>query len=107
MSSDITRRRGFGMKVLIKGLMPVLAPILVYSNPNGTFRTTRKSAEDVYRLCWEVKPPPKGQPLYVNGTDELETSREARDEGKRKELWNYGLEVLQLKGEGTVLKNWQ
>ncbi|CAH0028059.1 unnamed protein product [Clonostachys rhizophaga] len=107
MSSGITRRRGLVMKVLIKGLMPVLAPILVYSNPNGTFRTTQKSADDVHRLCWEVKPPPKGTPLYVNGTDELETSREAQDEEKRKELWKYGLEVMELKRERTVLKSWQ
>ncbi|VUC26655.1 unnamed protein product [Clonostachys rosea] len=107
MSSDITRRRGLGMKVIIKGLMPVLAPIMVYANPNGTFRTTRKSAQDVHRLCWEVTPPPKGKLLYANGTDELETSREARDEEKRKDLWKYGLEAIQLKHEGTVLKNWQ
>lgn len=107
MSSDLTRRGGFLLtKVMIKWLLPIVAPVAIKLNPNGMFRPTWKSADDAIRLCFEVDVP-KGELVYLNGTDNLETGREAKDEEKRRELWSYGLEVAQIKQTDTVLRDWQ
>ncbi|KAM5355966.1 hypothetical protein ACJ41O_002612 [Fusarium nematophilum] len=107
MASDLTRRGGFWLTVVgIKWLLPIMASLAVKFDPNGIARPLWKSAGDAVRLCFEVDAP-AGKLLYLNGTDELETGREARDAAKRRALWGYGLEAAQIKQEDTVLREWQ
>ncbi|KAF4981137.1 hypothetical protein FZEAL_3007 [Fusarium zealandicum] len=107
MSSDLTRRGGFLLRVvMIKWLLPTFASFAVKFSPNGSMRPMWKSAGDAVRLCFEVDVP-AGKLLYLNGTDELETGREARDGASRKGLWAYGLEAAQIKQGDTILQEWQ
>lgn len=94
------------MQFQIKRLLPIFAYIAVKFSPNGAMRPLWKSARDAVRLCFEVDAP-KGKLLYLNGSDEAETSKEANDPAKRKELWEYGLGAAGIKQSDTVLRNWQ
>ncbi|GJN83768.1 short-chain protein [Purpureocillium lilacinum] len=107
MPSDLCRRAGFMVKTVTMGfIVPLAAPLMVRLSPNGLIRPTWKSAADVIRACFEVEPP-KGKLLYLNGTDELETAKDARDKGKRQPVWRYGLEVAGIKSGDSALADWQ
>lgn len=107
MPSDISRRGSFMTSTLtMKVIVPLFAPLMVRLNPNGALRPLWKSAADVVRACFEVKAP-RGQALYLNGTDKAETAKDAQDEKKRKALWEYGLEVADIKAGDTALADWQ
>ncbi|RGP66512.1 hypothetical protein FLONG3_8822 [Fusarium longipes] len=106
MGTDLLRRGSSVLHNTVKFALPMVSPLLVYFNPNGPYRPLYKSAADAVRLAFETEVP-KGKLLYLNGTDELETGKEARDEAKRKALWAYGLEAARIKREDTILQNWQ
>jgi hypothetical protein len=90
----------------IKLALPIVSPLLVYFRPNGPYRPLYKSAADAVHLAFETEAP-KGRLLYLNGTDELETGKEARDDAKRSALWAYGLEAAQIRQGDTILQDWQ
>ncbi|KAF7545148.1 hypothetical protein G7Z17_g9407 [Cylindrodendrum hubeiense] len=106
MSSDLTRRGGSSMHFNIKVMLPIIAYLAVKFSPNGAMRPLWKSAGDVVRLCFDVDAP-KGKLLYLNGTDEFETAKEARNAANRKSLWDYGVVAAGIKQGDTVLTNWQ
>lgn len=108
MASDLTRRGSFAMRIITaKILLPPVAAISTWYNPNGTFRTTTKSAADVISACFDVKAPPAGRFLYLNGSEEFETSEKVKDDGLRKEVWEYGVKVAKIGAKDTVLEDWQ
>ena len=79
MASDLTRRGSFAMRIITaKILLLPVAAISTWYNPNGTFRTTTKSAADVISACFDVKAPPAGRFLYLNGSEEFETSEKVK-----------------------------
>ena len=90
----------------IKFMIPLLAPILMRINPNGPLRTLWKSAADVIRACFEIDAP-KGKALYLNGSEEHGTSREATDTANRKALWDYSIPAASIRQGDTVLANWR
>ncbi|KAI5466358.1 hypothetical protein BGZ63DRAFT_348146 [Mariannaea sp. PMI_226] len=106
MGSDLTRRGSSSLQFQVKYIVPVAAWLAVKFNPNGALRPMWKSAADVLRLCFEVEAP-RGKLLYLNGTEEAGTSKEAQDADKRKEVWRYGLAAAGIKQEDTILKNWE
>ncbi|KAJ4278412.1 hypothetical protein NW764_007217 [Fusarium oxysporum] len=105
MGSDLHRRGSFVMSHFLKILAPVIS-LQARFKPNGEFRPLWKSAEDAVRLAFETEAP-TGELLYLNGTDELETGREARDSAKRGALWSYGLKATGIQQDDTVLNGWQ
>ncbi|KAH6961217.1 hypothetical protein DER45DRAFT_560394 [Fusarium avenaceum] len=106
MGTDLTRRGSAVMYYGLKFVAPLVAPLLVKFSPNGDYRPAWKSAGDAIQLAFETKAS-AGKPLYLNGTDELETSKEAQDDAKRRALWTYGLEAAQIKQGDTILQDWQ
>ncbi|WZH39866.1 Short-chain alcohol dehydrogenases/reductase [Fusarium acuminatum] len=106
MGTDLTRRGSAVMYYGLKFVAPLVAPLLVKFSPNGDYRPAWKSAGDAIQLAFETEAS-AGKPLYLNGTDELETSKEAQDDAKRKALWTYGLEAAQIKQGDTILQDWQ
>ncbi|KAF5671736.1 short-chain alcohol dehydrogenases/reductase [Fusarium heterosporum] len=106
MGTDLTRRGNALMYYGLKYIGPLLAPLVIKFNPNGDYRPSWKSAGDAIQLTFETEALP-GKSLYLNGTDELETAKEAQDEVKRKALWAYGLEAAQIKQGDTILQDWQ
>lgn len=108
MPSDLLRRGGFMLRVVfMKIVFPILNPILVQRDPNGAMRTSAKSAGDVVRAVFDIEAPTGGKGLYLNGTDEMEVAKDARDETKRRSLWEYGLKAGGIREGDTVLKEWQ
>jgi hypothetical protein len=114
MPTNLARRGSFYMRViLMKLVMPWLAAVSVYFDPNGALRTTSKSADDLLRASGlveqgatvnEVVP---GQLEYLNGTDKFELGKEAQDEANAKALWDYSLSAAQIKSGDTALADWQ
>ncbi|KAF5616702.1 dehydrogenase reductase [Fusarium sp. NRRL 52700] len=105
MGSDLHRRGSFVMSHFLKILAPVIS-LQARFNPNGEFRPLWKSAEDAIRLAFETEAP-MGELLYLNGTDELDTRRGAKDDAMRKALWSYGLKAAGIQRDDTVLNGWQ
>jgi hypothetical protein len=114
MPTHLARRGSFYLRVIImKMVMPWLAAVSVYFDPNGALRTTSKSANDLMRASGlveqgatvaEVQP---GKLVYLNGTDKAELGKEAQDETNAKVLWKYSLSAAQIKSGDTVLADWQ
>ncbi|PTB67052.1 NAD(P)-binding protein [Trichoderma citrinoviride] len=107
MPTDIARRAGFLIgSVVMKVVVPIIAAISVRINGNGMFRPAWKSAADVVRACFEIDPH-RGELLHLDGTVDLEIAKEARDEAKRKEVWEYGLKAARIEEGDTALADWK
>lgn len=88
------------------GTMPVLSEISVRFSPNGILRPSWKSAADIIRACFDIKAH-KGKALYLDGTAGFQIAKDARDEAKRKDLWEYGLLAAKIEEGDTALVNWR
>lgn len=107
MSSDLGRRGSFYFgTLLMKVVIPLTAPIMQKWEPNGTLRTPWKSSGDVVSAVFDREVPKNG-PYYLNGSDEKEVAKDARDEKKRRDLWAYGVAAGGVQGTQTLLKEWQ
>jgi hypothetical protein len=72
--------------------------------PNGWFRTPYKSATDVLTASFDEETLGKHpKTVYLNGSARAETSPEARDESKQKQLWEASVRLTGLKHGETVL----
>lgn len=106
MGSDLARRGSFILSTLMmKTVMPLIGPVMVRMSPNGPFRTGWKSGGDVVSACFDIETPKNT--LYLNGSEEMEVAKDARDGEKRRVLWRYGIEAAGIKEGDTILKNWQ
>jgi hypothetical protein len=107
MPTDIARRAGFLVATVgIKIMLPVIAEISIRLNPNGMLRPSRKSAADIIRACFEIEAH-KGEALHLNGTAGFQIAKDARDEVKRRELWEYSLGAAKIEQGDTVLVDWK
>ncbi|OKL57485.1 hypothetical protein UA08_07053 [Talaromyces atroroseus] len=107
MPSGLTRRGSKGLVVAATVVLPVIAPLLQWRNPNGGVRTTSKSAGDVLRTCFDSKSlgeTPKA--LYLNGTEVTQPSLEARDTAKQGMLWRDSITYANLQQGETLLRDW-
>lgn len=109
MPSSLLRRADWFKRVIIIGIVLRFAAwTMVMVAPNGTMRSTNKSARDVLRALFDTKTlgeHPKA--LYLNGTDEQETGKEARDSAKRTMLWRDSVVYAKLQDGETNLANWK
>ncbi|KAF4455614.1 short-chain [Fusarium albosuccineum] len=105
MPTDLGRRGSIIAQFKIKIIMPLLAAPSRYLSPNGLFRLPSKSAEDTIRAAFEVDLP-QDEVLYLNGTDNYTAAKETMDRQKRKELWQYALQVSCIGEQDTALAQW-
>ncbi|KAK1241474.1 hypothetical protein MKX08_001448 [Trichoderma sp. CBMAI-0020] len=106
MLTSFGRRAGFLIgAVVTRVIMPVLSEISVQFSPNGMLRPSWKSAADVIRACFEIEAR-KGEALHLDGTAGLQVAKDAKDEAKRKELWEYGLGAAKMYEGDAALVNW-
>ncbi|OTB14727.1 hypothetical protein K445DRAFT_318627 [Daldinia sp. EC12] len=110
MRSGISRRGNWVVRYIIMGLiMPLLAPIATWLNPNGDLRTTWKSAGDVIHACFDTDGGlgeyPNG--VYLNGSAIADVGPEAKDETKCRRLWSDSLGYANVKEGDTVLAEWR
>lgn len=108
MPTGIARRAGFLISfVVMKLVLPVVTEISVRVKPNGVIRTPWKSAADAVRACFEIEAH-RGEVLHLDGTStDLLVAKEAKDEAKRKEVWEYGLKAAHIEEGDTVLADWK
>jgi len=107
MPTDLPRRAGFFVSfVIVKLIIPILCEISVRMSPNGVLRTLRKSAADVVGACFASEAR-RGELLYLNGTDEAQAAKDACDDRKRKELWDYSVTAAKIEEGDTTLENWR
>ncbi|RFU73479.1 short-chain [Trichoderma arundinaceum] len=107
MPTDIARRGSFLIGyVTMKLVLPVLSEVIVRLNPNGMVRPSRKSAADIIRACFEIEAH-RGEALHLDGSAAMQIAKDARDEVKRKELWEYGLKAAKIEERDTVLVDWK
>ncbi|KAI0885105.1 NAD(P)-binding protein [Annulohypoxylon maeteangense] len=109
MSSPLSRRASWFLRNIALPIVgAIIAPILTWLYPNGSLRTTWKSAGDVVRAAFDSDGDlahPNG--LYINGTEPIETSPEANDEKKTLRLWRDSLVYANVKEGDTVLADWK
>lgn len=108
MPTGIARRAGFLISfVVMKLVLPIVTEISVRVKPNGVIRTPWKSAADAVRACFEIEAH-RGEVLHLDGAStDLLVAKEAKDEAKRKEVWEYGLKAAHIEEGDTVLVDWK
>ncbi|KAF3076397.1 Short-chain dehydrogenase TIC 32 [Trichoderma lentiforme] len=108
MPTGIARRAGFLISfVVMKLVLPIVTEISVRVKPNGVIRAPWKSAADAIRACFEIEAH-RGEVLHLDGTStDLLVAKEAKDEAKRKEVWEYGLKAAHIEEGDTVLVDWK
>lgn len=108
MPSELNRRSIWIMYLLMKFVLPFLAPLAVWLQPNGTIRTTTKSARDVLRAAFDtVSLGKRPNGMYFNGSEVSDVGPEAKDVRKSGILWRDSLQYAQVEEGNTVLEKWQ
>lgn len=110
ISTDITRRGPWLIRVLMfKLVMPLLARLAVWLQPNGPIRTVDVGTADILAGALGSDEPvgefPKAMYLYGSRVEEM--GEETKDEKKRERLWVDTLRYTGLKEDETVLANWK
>ncbi|KAF2501705.1 putative short-chain dehydrogenase [Lophium mytilinum] len=113
MATGIVRNSPLPIRIMLVYILPLFAPLMFlveYFAPNGTLRRPSTSAKAVRRAAFDVTEPlgkyPKAVALNGFAVGAHQTA-EVLDEKKQKELWAGSLKYAALKGEETVLKNWE
>ena len=109
MGTGIARDAPLIIRIIIAWIIPALAPIMVWMQPNGSLRTPAKSAADLLRASFDESAPLGKHPkaLYLNGSEVGPVAIEAKDEKKQRELWEGSLQYAGIKEGDTILKSWK
>lgn len=110
--TNLARRSPFVIRVIMfQIIFPLIAAIQQWRNPTGnnSIRTPDKSAGDVLAAAMDSNPVlgERPQGLYLDGSELAEISPEAKDERKRLMVWRDSVRYTGLKGEETMLVNWE
>lgn len=110
--TNIARSSPFFIRVLMfQFLFPLIAAIQQWRNPTGnnSFRTPDRSAGDVLAAAMDCNAVlgERPQGLYLDGCELAGVSTEAKDEAKRLMVWRDSVRYTGLKGDETMLVNWE
>ncbi|KAK8249759.1 oxidoreductase [Phyllosticta capitalensis] len=84
----------------------VFNQVMAHIKPNGMWRTTTKSGNDVVRAALYLTEKELGENYkdsYMNGNELAKADELADDPGKQQELWDRTLAFIQLKENETAL----
>ncbi|CAN8100472.1 unnamed protein product [Discula destructiva] len=110
IATGITRRGPWLIRVLIFGIIvPLIARLAVWLNPNGPIRTIDRGTADILAAALGSDEPVGESPkaMYFYGSRVEEMTAEAQDEKKRRLLWKESLRYTGLTKGETVLTNWE
>jgi hypothetical protein len=108
MGTGLAHEGPFLLQLLMNWIIPVLAPLIVYFQPNGSLRTPSKSAADLLRASFDERALGKRpKAFYLNGSEVGAVTPEAKDEKKQRELWEGSLRYAGIKEDDTALTNWK
>lgn len=90
-------------------------PILSWLRPNGDFRTTAQSVQDVLSAAGLVAGGGRDKPstspelngTYFNGSEVGQAGPEAKDDAKCKTLWTDGIRFAEVQEGDAVLADWR
>ncbi|KAI2466713.1 putative short-chain dehydrogenase [Annulohypoxylon bovei var. microspora] len=106
MGTGLVRRGNWFLRtILFPIIVPLLAPLLTWLNPNGGVRTVSKSSNDVAAAAFEAGPRLRGK--YLNGSELLDVVPEALDDKKRAMVWRDSVKYTQLTEHDTPLVDWK
>lgn len=92
------------IRFLVDYVLGYMVSTLVWFNPNGSYRTTWKSAGDLLSASFNEKDYGEHpQALYLDGSRVAEAGPEARDQEKQKALWAASVKLAAVKAGDTVL----
>ncbi|KAK4113267.1 putative short-chain dehydrogenase [Canariomyces notabilis] len=107
--TELVRRSAWVVVLIFRFVLAPLAVLTTWLSPNGSLRTTRKSAADMMVLALKRGEPlceyPKG--WYMNGLERAEPSDESKDERKRECLWRDSVRYTRLAEGETCLGDWR
>ncbi|KAI0134481.1 hypothetical protein BJ170DRAFT_591456 [Xylariales sp. AK1849] len=104
MPSGLGQHAPMMLKTIFKVVMPLVNPVMGMLQPNGTLRTTAKSAADTIRACFDTKTlgqRPNG--VYMDGSKVGDVGAEAKDQGNCERLWRESLGWAGVVEGDTVL----
>ncbi|RYO92134.1 hypothetical protein DL766_001861 [Monosporascus sp. MC13-8B] len=105
MGTGLVRRGNWFTRVLLWPIiLPLLAPLLTWLQPNGDVRTIGKSSADVLTAAFETGSEVRGK--YFNGSEPQEVVPEAANIKKRAMVWRDSVKYAQLTEQDTTLVNW-
>ncbi|KAH9993901.1 NAD(P)-binding protein [Xylariaceae sp. FL0662B] len=111
MVTGIVRHSPWIVRVVVfQIILRLLAGLFVRWHPNGTVRTPNKSSRDTIAAALDCGPPPlteRPKGLYLNGSEPGDYNLEAKDPRKGQVIWEGSVRLTQLKGDQTMLQNWQ
>ncbi len=106
--TGLTKRSGPLIRFIAGYVVVFLQSIFVWFMPNGSYRPTWKSAQDLMLASFDTKylgAHPKA--VYLNGSVKAISSVESRDEAKQKRLWKESVKLARIREGETALVNWQ
>ncbi len=108
MVSGLTRRGSALLVFFVQWVFPLLVGFMTWISPNGMLRTVSKSAADVLRAAFDTAQlGERPKAVYLNGSELGDTSAEAKDAAKRRELWEASVGYAALGPGDTILSDWQ
>jgi hypothetical protein len=104
-NTGIQRSSPWHIRFVVFPLLRAYVAGAQYIAPNGLFRSTRKSAQDVLNACFQEDAPISQYPkaMYLSGSKTSQSSTESRDEEKQKRLWDGSLKLAGLEEAETAL----
>lgn len=110
IATDLVRRGPWFIRTLIFGIIvPLIARLAVWLQPNGPIRTLEIGTADMLNACLGSDEPigeyPKG--MYFYGSRVEKMTPEAKDEKKRERLWKDTLRYTGLELGETTLSRWR
>ncbi|KAJ4396063.1 hypothetical protein N0V93_000280 [Gnomoniopsis smithogilvyi] len=107
MPTNLIRRGPWMVRVfMFQLIMPWLAPLIGWLQPNGPFRTLRMGATDVLAAALDSGAGRFSKATYFYGSRIEEMTTEARDEKKRERLWVDSVRYTGLTKNETALMAW-
>lgn len=106
MGTDLVRRGDwFARVILFPYIIPLLAPLMTWYQPNGVIRTISKSSTDVVNAALDANLDLRGK--YLNGSELEDVVPEAADARKQAMVWRDSVRYTQLTEDDTSLVNWK
>ncbi|KAI1329421.1 putative short-chain dehydrogenase [Xylariaceae sp. FL0255] len=105
MGPGLTCRGNWFTRVLLwPVILPLLASLLTWFNPNGSVRTISKSSLDALAAAFSAPKALRGK--YLNGSELEDVVQEAADTRKRTMVWRDSVRYYQLREQDTALAHW-
>ncbi|KAI0452866.1 hypothetical protein F5B21DRAFT_481398 [Xylaria acuta] len=108
MPTGLTRRTHSRFLKMVSVVAGPLMAIVSKLSPDGHYRTTARSANDVINAAFDTKKlgeKPNG--VYMDGASVGDVGPEAKDAAKCEKLWKDSLGFAQMKDGDTVLAAWR